>query len=102
MQELPIAPGLLAPVLDGQKTHTTRWREARIDPGPLIFRDAADPRRTGAVQVPCRTDMALREAAAFAGRAADWPDEVMLAGMRVHYQDIALDDEVQVIEFARP
>ncbi len=102
MQRLPIASRLFADAASGAKTHTIRWREARIVPGPLTFHDAAAPARTARVAVHRCTDMPLREAAAFVGRAADWPDDVMLEGMRAHYPAIALDDTVQVIEFAAP
>ena len=102
MQVLPIASRLLSPVLAGEKTHTIRWREGRVAPGPLTFRDEADPSRRVRVRVHRCTDMPLRAAAGFVGRAADWPDDAMLAGMREHYPTITLDDEVQVVEFARP
>ena len=99
MQSLLLAPHLVAPTLSGAKTHTIRLQEARIVPGPLELRDAQDPMRRVIVEVRRCTDMPLREAAAFTGHTDEWPDAVMLAGMRTHYPAIALDDAVQVIEF---
>ena len=46
------------------------------------------------------TDLPLSKAAAFVGKQDEWPDEVMLAGMREHYPEIELSSTVQVIEFA--
>jgi hypothetical protein len=43
--------------------------------------------------------MPLCDAASFVGREEDWPDSVMLAGMREHYPEIELTSIVQVIEF---
>jgi hypothetical protein len=48
------------------------------------------------------TDLPLSDAAAFVGRASEWPDDVMLAGMREHYPDIELSSAVQIIEFHPP
>jgi len=42
--------------------------------------------------------MPLALAAPYLGSSEEWPDEVMLAGMREHYPDIELSDVVQVIE----
>jgi hypothetical protein len=46
--------------------------------------------------------MPLSEAAAFVGRADEWPDAIMLEGMREHYPEIVLSDVVQVVEFKLP
>lgn len=48
------------------------------------------------------TDMAQRDAAAFVGRQDEWPDAVMLGGMREHYPTITLDDVMQVLEHLTP
>ena len=57
---------------------------------------AAD--QTVVVSVVRCTDMPLSKAAVYLGMAHEWPDDVMLAGMREHYPDIKLSDIVQVIE----
>jgi len=44
----------------------------------------------------------LGEAAQFVGRAQEWPDAIMLEGMREHYPEIQLSSIVQVVEFAPP
>ena len=48
------------------------------------------------------TSMPLSKAAAFLGRETEWPDEVMLTGMREHYADIELTDMVDVIAHLTP
>ncbi|WP_243613615.1 ASCH domain-containing protein [Shimia aestuarii] len=97
---LLVVDRLFPEILSGAKTSTIRWREARIVPGPLRFAMEGDPSKTVDVTATRCTDMPLSKAAAFVGRAKDWPDPVMLEGMREHYPEITLSDEVQVIEFA--
>jgi hypothetical protein len=48
----------------------------------MIYECDTDPRE--AVTVFVTTDMPLSQAAAFVGRNDEWPDDVMLAGMREH------------------
>ena len=98
-QRLAVVPRLFPEILSGAKTSTIRWRETRIVPGPLTFFNEADPDQTVAVTVTRCTDLPLSDAAAFVGRAEDWPDAVMLEGMREHYPEIALSSVVQVVEF---
>ena len=100
-QRLLVAARLFPAILAGEKTHTIRWRETRIAPGPMLYLCDGSDRRT-VVEVWRCTDMPLREAAAFLGRSADWPDPVMLAGMREHYPSITLDEVVQVVEHHPP
>ncbi len=50
------------------------------------------------VQVMKITSMPLRGVAKYLGCEGDWPDTVMLDGMREHYPTIMLDDMVDVIE----
>lgn len=107
MQSLPVVPRLMPAILAGTKTHTIRWREAPIRPGPMRpgpmrYVEQASPAREAVVEVIRVTDMPLRDAAGFLGRLADWPDPVMLEGMREHYPAITLDDRVQVIEHTPP
>ncbi len=98
MQKLHVVARLFPMILSGEKTATIRWREARIAPGPLTYVCAGDPGKQAVVLVTQCTDMPLSQAAAFLGREADWPDAVLLEGMREHYPDIQLTDIVQVIE----
>lgn len=100
MQTLGVVPRLFPEILNGSKTATIRWRETRIAPGPMRYVCDGDPSRSVVVQVTRCTDMPLSKAAAFLGKAEEWPDAVMLEGMREHYPAIALTDIVQVIEHA--
>ena len=84
-QSLPLVPRLFPEVMSGEKRSSIRWREGPIRPGPLTFFNKADPTRTAEVEVLRCTQMPLSEAVAFLGRAAEWPEPVMLAGMREHY-----------------
>ena len=102
MQQLIVVDRLYPLVVSGEKTSTIRWRETPIAPGPMTYICQGDPTKTVVVQVTRCTDMPLSEAAAFVGKAADWPDPLMLAGMREHYPEIELTDIVQVIEHLTP
>ncbi|MGF1552126.1 MAG: ASCH domain-containing protein [Paracoccaceae bacterium] len=101
MRTLDLADRLWPALVAGEKRATIRWGEAPIRPGRLRFvrQDAA---ASAVVEVRRVTRMALREAARFLGREADWPDDALLAGMREHYPAITLDDTVQVIEHGPP
>ena len=100
LQTLDVVERLFPEILRGEKTSTIRWRERRIAPGPMKFVCEGHPDKTVLVEVFRCTDMPLSQAAAFVGRADEWPDDVMLAGMREHYPDIQLSSTVQVIEFS--
>lgn len=102
LQTLPVVERLFPGILTGEKTSTIRWGERRIVPGPMIFVCEGHPHLTALVEVKRCTDMPLAKAAAFVGRAGEWPDDVMLAGMREHYPEIELSSIVQVIEFSLP
>lgn len=101
-QTLGVVGRLFPLIVKGEKTSTMRWREHRIAPGLLTFACDDDPRQTVDVEVFQCTDLPLSEAAAFVGRAAEWPDDVMLAGMREHYPEIELTSVVQIVEFHPP
>jgi len=101
VQILGLADRLYPQIETGEKTSTIRWRERRIVPGPLTFVCDADPSQTIRVEAIRCTDMPLSQAAAFVGKAKEWPDDIMLDGMREHYPDIQLSDLVQVVEFRR-
>jgi len=61
-----------------------------------------DETKTVDVMVTKCTDMPLSAAASYLGKLDEWPDEVMLEGMREHYPEITLTDTVQVIEHSAP
>lgn len=46
--------------------------------------------------------MPLSEVASFVGKTDEWPDQIMLEGMREHYPEIKLSSIVQVIEYRVP
>lgn len=100
-QSLGVAGRLFPDIAGGQKTSTIRWREAPVALGPLVFASDEDPSETILVAVTRCSDMPLSEAASFLGRSEDWPDDVMLAGMREHYPEIELSSIVQIVEFER-
>lgn len=100
VQTLGVVPRLFPEILNGRKTATIRWRETRIAPGPMRYVCDGDPSKSVVVTVTRCTDMPLSNAAAHLGRSEDWPDAVLLAGMREHYPEIELTDVVQVIEHA--
>ena len=98
MQTLGVVGRLFPLILSGEKTSTIRWREARIVPGPMRYVRDDDPKAIADVNVVTCTDMPLAAVAAYLGKSQEWPDEVMLAGMREHYPDIELTDIVQLVE----
>jgi len=102
MQSLGVVPRLFPEIVSGRKTSTIRWRERRMTPGPMMYVCDGDPALTALVLVTKVTTMRLREAARYLGREDDWPDAVMLEGMREHYPSISLDDEVEVVEHLTP
>jgi len=102
IQSLFVVDRLFPLILSGEKTSTIRWRERHIAPGHLTFVCDGDSGRTAVVEVTRCTDMPLSAAAAFVGRKDDWPDDIMLKGMREHYPEIELSSIVQVIEFGPP
>ncbi|MET0170278.1 MAG: ASCH domain-containing protein [Aliihoeflea sp.] len=102
MQELNVVPRLFPAILSGEKRSTIRWRERRIVPGPMRYVCEGDASRSVVVRVVRCTDMPLSDVAAYLGREADWPEAVMLTGMREHYPDIGWLDTVQLIEHLPP
>jgi hypothetical protein len=102
MQSLPVVARLFPLILSGEKTHTIRWREARIVPGPMTYICEDAPEQRVTVEVTRCSDVPLAEAAALVGMEDIWPAPVMLAGMREHYPEIELTDIVQVIEHLPP
>jgi hypothetical protein len=102
MQSLKLAERLFPLVVSGEKTHTIRWREPRMHPGPMRYICEGDPEKTVVVFVTRCRDVPLSQAAALVGKQDIWPDAIMLLGMREHYPDIELDDVVQVVEHLTP
>ncbi len=102
MQKLDVVERLFPLVLTGEKTSTIRFRERDIQVGPMVYWCEGDSARTAKVWVKRCTNMPLSEAAKFLGKTEEWPDEVMLEGMRVHYPSIQLSDIVQVVEHLNP
>ncbi|PZO79898.1 MAG: hypothetical protein DI629_08300 [Mesorhizobium amorphae] len=98
MQSLGVVPRLFPLILSGEKRSTIRWKEAPIVPGPMLYVCDGAPEQTALVEVWRVSSMPLQEAARFLGREKDWPDPVMLEGMREHYPLIGLDEIVDVIE----
>lgn len=102
MQRLSVVARLFPLVESGEKRSTIRWREARIRPGLMRYACEGEAARTALVWVTKCTDMPLNEAAAFLGCEQEWPEAVMLDGMREHYPSIEIDSIVQVIEHLSP
>lgn len=102
MQTLKVVARLFPLVESGEKTSTIRWREHRIEPGLMTYVCEGDDCRSAVVRVTKCTDMPLSEAATFLGRQEEWPDAVMLEGMREHYPEIELTSIVQVVEHLSP
>ena len=102
MQRLGVVDRLWRPLMAGEKRSTIRFGEPPIVAGPLTYVNDDHPLQTASVTVTKVTRMKLRDAAAFLGRQDEWPDDVMLEGMREHYPAIDLDNEVQVIEHSAP
>lgn len=102
LQHLGVVKRLFPLIVSGAKTSTIRWGEQRVHPGLLQFNCDEDPSQTIVVNVVRCTDTPLADAASFVGRADEWPDDIMLAGMREHYPKITLADIVQVVEFEPP
>jgi hypothetical protein len=102
MQKLDVVERLFPLVLSGEKTSTIRFKEQYIHVGAMVYWCDGNSTITVTVWVKRCTDMPLSEAAGFLGKSKEWPDEIMLAGMRVHYPGIQLSDIVQVVEHYNP
>ncbi len=48
------------------------------------------------------TSLPLKDAVQFLGREKEWPSDVMLDGMREHYSEISLADQVEIVEYLSP
>lgn len=97
MQTLQVVGRLFPLILSGEKTSTIRFREPRIVPGPMRYVCDASGQHLIVNVLKC-TDMPLASVAAYLEKTDEWPDDVMLSGMREHYPGIELCDIVQVVE----
>ena len=102
MQSLIVVERLFPLILSGEKTSTVRWQETSIIPGYMTYICDTDPDSTALVWVTTCTDLPLSEVAAFLGKETEWPDAILLEGMREHYPNIELTDRVQVVEHLTP
>lgn len=102
MQSLDSVPRLMADLRAGRKRYTIRWQEAPVRPGPLRYVNSSDAVDTVTVCVTRVITLPLSAVAAFLNKADEWPDQVLLAGMREHYPDIELGSQVEVIFHSAP
>lgn len=102
MQKLDVVERLFPLVITGEKTSTIRFREQRIQVGPMVYWCEGNSAKTVTVWVNRCTDMPLSEVTWFLGKTEKWPEEVILKDMREHYSEIKLSDIVQVIEHENP
>ncbi|OON38827.1 hypothetical protein BTJ39_16685 [Izhakiella australiensis] len=102
MQYLEIVPRLIPAVRNGTKRHTIRWQEGAVRCGPLTYINQQDPSERLVVWVTEVKTMSLSQAADYLGMSAEWPDPIMLAGMREHYPAIELDSAVVIIHHLSP
>ena len=102
IQTLRVVNRLFPLILSGEKTSTIRWRKVPISLGPMRYICEGALSKTVIVNVTQCTEMPLSQAAKFLGKEKQWPDDVMLHGMREHYPDIKLSDVVQVVEHRPP
>ncbi|MEL7696423.1 MULTISPECIES: ASCH domain-containing protein [Pantoea] len=86
MQQLSIVPRLLPAVRRGEKTHTLRWQEGDIHPGPLRYCNQQNPADTLVVWVtsvetlPLCGSGEIRKAGRVAGCGAAGRDARTLSG----------------------
>lgn len=102
MQKLDVVSRLSPLIVAGEKTSTIRYGETRIVIGPLVYWSDGNSSINTLVWVHGCSEMLLSNVAAYLGKEEDWPDEIMLEGMREHYPTIQLDSTVQVVEHYSP
>jgi hypothetical protein len=102
VQKLDVVERLFPLVISGEKTCTVRFQERRMRIGPMVYWCDGSSDKTVVVWVKRCTDLPLVKAAEFLGKTEEWPEKVMLDGMRVHYPGIQLTDTVQVVEHYSP
>lgn len=97
MQSLKIVPRLLPEIQSGLKTHTIRWREKKIVPGPMLSVNDSDISDKILVFVTKVEKMPLSAVAFYLGKQNEWTDDGLLLGMREHYPEIEMDSVVDII-----
>lgn len=99
-QVLEFSPRYLDTIRSGAKTRTTR-RVMEATPGPVVLLFATDPRTrlNASVRNARRTRFRNLTHEDAQAEGCGTPDELRRL-VREHYPDIAMDDEVWVIEFA--
>lgn len=102
MQQLTLVPRLVPDVRSGAKTSTIRWQEGEIVTGLLKLVNEQDATDEIIVWVTKIETLRLNEVAERLGKEAEWPDVVLLEGMREHYPDMRLSSEVQLITHLTP
>ena len=102
MQQLTLVPRLMPAVRSGEKTSTVRWQEGDITIGPLRLVNQQDETDAVLVWVTQVETLRLSEVATTLGKQDEWPDTVLLEGMREHYPEIRLSSEVQLITHLTP
>lgn len=102
MQSLALADQHFPALRRGDKTQTIRFNEGKPLAGPLRFYSESTADLDAVVWVTRCTSMPLARVAAFLRKESDWPDEIMLTGMRQYYPEITLDDVVEVVEHLSP
>lgn len=102
MQQLTLVPRLMPAVRGGEKTSTIRWREGKIVTGLLQLINQQDAADRVLVWVTRVETLRLDEVAAMLDKEAEWPDRVLLEGMREHYPTIHLRSRVQLIFHLTP
>lgn len=102
MQQLTLVSRLMPLVRRGEKTSTIRWQEGDIVTGPLRLVNQQDEADIEIVWVTRIDILRLNEVAAKLGKEVEWPDAVLLKGMREHYPAIRLSGEVQLITHLTP
>ena len=70
--------------------------------GPLRLVNQQDETDAVIVWVTQVDTLRLSEVAATQGKQEEWPDAVLLEGMREHYPEIRLGSEVQLITHLTP
>ncbi|MBY4890687.1 ASCH domain-containing protein [Pantoea sp. DY-15] len=88
---------MLSYVRSGLKSHTIRWHDKEIIPGPMLQVNASDSSWTVLVIVTEVKEMSLSSVATYLGKQSEWTEDVLLLGMREHYPENELNFMVGTI-----
>jgi hypothetical protein len=102
VQTLKVVPRLMPDIRSGLKLHTIRWRECKILPGAMQYVNMTNAADRLTVWVTKVESMPLSAVADYLNQVEEWPDAILLAGMREHYPEIQLDSVVDVIHHLPP